>query len=51
MDVPLVDAEWLDFLQSAGFVEERRFVRMFLRGHVHPGIPTRQYAIGGPEFG
>jgi len=52
MDVPLVvDAEWLDFLKSAGFVEERRFVRMFLRGHVHPGIPARQYAIGGPEFG
>jgi len=51
VDVPLLDAQWLDFLQSAGFVEERRFARMFLRGHVHPGIPTRQYAIGGPEFG
>jgi GNAT superfamily N-acetyltransferase len=51
MDVPLVDAEWLDFVQSFGFVEERRFLRMFLRGHVHPGIPRRQYAICGPEFG
>jgi GNAT superfamily N-acetyltransferase len=51
MDVPPLVAEWLDFLKSAGFVEERRFVRMFLRGHIHPGIPTRQYAICGPEFG
>ena len=50
MDVPLLDGEWLDFLKSSGFVEERRFVRMFLRGHIHPGIPARQYAICGPEF-
>ena len=50
IDVPLLDGEWLDFLKSAGFVEERRFLRMFLRGHVHPGIPARQYAICGPEF-
>ncbi|MCX6626404.1 MAG: GNAT family N-acetyltransferase [Candidatus Solibacter sp.] len=50
IDVPLLDGEWLDFLKSAGFVEERPFLRMFLRGHVHPGIPARQYAICGPEF-
>src|ERR1017187_6599076 len=50
IDVPLLDGEWLDFLKSAGFVEERRFVRMFLRGHVHPGIPAKEYAICGPEF-
>ena len=50
IDVPLLDAEWLDFLKSVGFVEERLFLRMFLRGHVHPGIPARQYAICGPEF-
>ena len=50
LDVPLLDAAWLDFVQSAGFVEERRFLRMFLHGHVHPGVPARQYAICGPEF-
>jgi hypothetical protein len=50
IDVPLLDAGWLEFLKSAGFVEERRFLRMFVRGHVHPGIPARQYAICGPEF-
>jgi GNAT superfamily N-acetyltransferase len=51
IDVPLLDAAWLDFVKSLGFVEERHFVRMFLRGHIHPGIPERQYAICGPEFG
>jgi hypothetical protein len=50
MDVPLLDGEWLAWLKSAGFEEERRFVRMFLRGHTHPGTPSRQYAICGPEF-
>jgi GNAT superfamily N-acetyltransferase len=50
IDAPLLDLEWLEFLKSIGFVEERRFVRMFLRGHRHPGIPARQYAICGPEF-
>ena len=51
VDAPLLDGEWLEFLKSVGFVEERRFLRMFVRGHVHPGIPARQYAICGPEFG
>jgi len=50
MDVSRLDGEWLGFLKSAGFVEERPFTRMFLRGHVHPGIPARQYAIAGPDF-
>jgi GNAT superfamily N-acetyltransferase len=50
IDAPLFDGEWLDFLKSVGFVEERRFLRMFVRGHVHPGIAARQYAICGPEF-
>jgi len=50
IDVPALGGEWVDFLKSAGFVEERRFVRMFLREHVHPGTPAHQYAICGPEF-
>jgi hypothetical protein len=50
VDVPLLDAEWLEFLKSVGFVEERRFLRMFVRGDVHPGIAAQQYAICGPEF-
>jgi GNAT superfamily N-acetyltransferase len=51
IDVPLLDKEWLDYLKSAGFAQERTFFRMFLRGHIHPGIPGRQYCICGPEFG
>ena len=50
IDVPLRDPAWVDWLKSIGFVAERPFVRMFLRGHVHPGDPARQYAIAGPEF-
>jgi hypothetical protein len=50
IDVPLLDPAWVDWLKPAGFVEERSFTRMFLRGHVHPGDPSRQYAIAGPEF-
>jgi GNAT superfamily N-acetyltransferase len=50
MDVPLFDKGWLAWLESSGFVEERPFARMFLRGHQHPGVPPRQYAICGPEF-
>ena len=44
------DEDWLAWLKSVGCIEERPFVRMFLRGHRHPGIPSRQYAICGPEF-
>lgn len=42
--------DWLNWLGSVGFVEERPFVRMFRRGDRHPGMPIKQYAITGPEF-
>jgi len=47
---PQFDREWLAWLASVGFVEERPFVRMFRRHDRHPGEPARQYAITGPEF-
>jgi GNAT superfamily N-acetyltransferase len=50
IDAPRHDPDWLDWLQSAGFVEERPFLRMFLDGHAQPGKPEHQYAICGPEF-
>jgi GNAT superfamily N-acetyltransferase len=50
IDVPLLHADWIAWLKSIGFVEERSLTRMFLRNHAHPGDPTRQYAICGPEF-
>lgn len=43
--------EWMRFLNAAGFVEERRFLRMYARGREGAGIAPRQYAICGPEFG
>jgi predicted N-acetyltransferase YhbS len=51
-----LDGEWPAWLGSIGFVEERPFVRMFRHSHAHhsharPGMPARQYAIAGPEFG
>jgi GNAT superfamily N-acetyltransferase len=50
IDAPRLDCEWIAWLESVGFVEERPFLRMFRRGHSHPGSPGRQYAITGPEF-
>ena len=50
IDAPRLDREWIAWLESVGFTEERPFVRMFRRGHTHPGSPARQYAITGPEF-
>jgi GNAT superfamily N-acetyltransferase len=56
IDAPRLDGEWLNWLESIGFVVERPFVRMFRYSnaphpHAHPGVPARQYAIAGPEFG
>jgi hypothetical protein len=50
IDAPRLDREWIAWLESVGFAEERPFVRMFRNGHKHPGSPARQYAITGPEF-
>jgi GNAT superfamily N-acetyltransferase len=50
IDAPRLDAEWLAWLRSAGFEEERPFVRMFRAGDTQPGVPELQYAIAGPEF-
>lgn len=51
VDAPLAGVEWVEWLESRGFVIERRFLRM-RRGENHsPGAPDRQFAIAGPEFG
>jgi len=47
IDVPRADDTWLAWLRDAGFIEERPFLRMFLRGD----LPARRlYGICGPEF-
>jgi GNAT superfamily N-acetyltransferase len=50
IDAPQLDCQWLTWLASVGFVEERPFVRMFRAGDTPPGQPARHYAITGPEF-
>ena len=50
IDATEFDRDWLAWLQSVGFVEERRLVRMLRRADKHPGVPSKQYGITGPEF-
>lgn len=51
LDVPPVAPQWTAWLESAGFVVERTFLRMH-HGQTHcPGIAAHQFAIASPEFG
>jgi GNAT superfamily N-acetyltransferase len=43
-------ADWLERLAGLGFTVQRPLVRMF-RGKGPIGVPERQWAIFGPEFG
>lgn len=50
LDVPeSTGPEWRRWLDSTGFVPQRRFTRMY-RGPAVP-MPTNLYATAGPEFG
>jgi len=51
IDAPEFAAEWMRWLESNGFRIERRFLRMRRGENASPGIPGRQFAIAGPEFG
>lgn len=39
------------WLTSLGFIEQRKLIRMYLGKNAYPGIPSKQFAILGPEFG
>ncbi|MBL7697427.1 MAG: GNAT family N-acetyltransferase [Chitinophagaceae bacterium] len=39
------------WLNSIGFVEQRKLIRMYRGKNNFPGIPAKQFAILGPEFG
>lgn len=39
------------WLMSLGFTEQRKLIRMFRGKNDYPGIPEKQFAILGPEFG
>lgn len=51
LDASRHDAEWTRRLESIGFKEQRPFVRMFRGENRYPGLPEKQFAILGPEFG
>jgi GNAT superfamily N-acetyltransferase len=51
LDAALHDAEWLQWLEAIGFTEQRSFYRMYRGANRYPGLPERQFAILGPEFG
>ena len=40
-----------DWLISIGFTEQRKLIRMYRGTNAFPGIPEKQFAILGPEFG
>ncbi|MEX2230856.1 MAG: GNAT family N-acetyltransferase [Cyclobacteriaceae bacterium] len=43
--------EWIRWLSSIGFEEQRQLIRMYRGTNAYPGIPAKQFAILGPEFG
>lgn len=43
--------DWVSWLSSIGFEEQRPLIRMFRGTNAYPGIPEDQFAILGPEFG
>jgi predicted GNAT family acetyltransferase len=51
LDVTEKQEEFIKWLESAGFVKQRYFIRMYLHKNPYPGIPDSQYLISGPEFG
>lgn len=42
---------WQGWLGSVGFSALRPFIRMYRGNNLFPGIPEKQYAIPGPEYG
>lgn len=51
IDAPHHSADWVRWLESAGFVAERPFIRMYRGSNPFPGTPERVFAIAGPELG
>lgn len=51
LDVLQFDMEWINWVTSIGFAEQRSLTRMYRGSNRFPGIPEKQFAILGPEFG
>jgi len=51
LDVLHFDQEWIEWLISIGFKEQRPLIRMYRGSNRFHGKPEKQFAILGPEFG
>lgn len=51
LDVTHFNTEWMEWLKVIGFTEQRPFIRMFRGSNRYRGMPEKQFAILGPEFG
>ncbi len=51
LDAMHFNREWMEWLRSIGFTEQRPFIRMYRGSNSFPGLPEKQFAILGPEFG
>lgn len=51
IDAACHDERWLQFLEQAGFREQRPFIRMHRGGRLPFGESRNQFAMLGPEFG
>jgi predicted N-acetyltransferase YhbS len=45
------DSPFQQWLTSTGFTEQRKLIRMYRGTNAYPGMPHKQFAILGPEFG
>lgn len=45
------NSSFQQWLEQLGFVEQRKLIRMYRGTNAYPGIPEKQFAILGPEFG
>ena len=51
IDAPHLHPQWLQWLVSIGFREQRPLTRMYLGENSWPGLPEKQFGILGPDFG
>ncbi|MGH2649218.1 MAG: GNAT family N-acetyltransferase [Ginsengibacter sp.] len=51
LDAMHFNPEWMEWLRSISFTEQRPFIRMYRGRNKFPGLPEKQFAILGPEFG
>ena len=51
LDALPLHGEWISWLNSLGFTEQRPLVRMYRGSNAWPGAPDKQFAVLGPEFG